>query len=383
VSVHGIQNAAGRLMNRKKAFYPAARGVMLFEEPSGLGPPSVGAQFGRQGYGRLEKASSYHPLYPLTSIQKHASRMGIRVTRGHRFDLKNRKIEWAMLGACNTRGLILAPPLIGGSFAQQLNLLRWLAKMNLAIISFNYSGHGKSMDKFSLKTSIDNTMIMASEARKICRQKGLPLFGIGGCYSAIPLLFAAHKLSEPFSRLVLINPLIDLKPFAVIKSFFTYYQRLNLNRGLKKNIIEAMKKYTEFLFPDIAKDKNSFGVLQYERTHLWDALFQVFFFTPLKKTILNKTRVLCLYAKKDPILNIYSKHGKQYESHIRKVCPLTSFKVIDGDHFFQPGSARHDAQKTISTFLVTGSNLHYSLCPNASTASSNRSRRAGSFSIRS
>ncbi|MEE4604779.1 MAG: hypothetical protein V2J65_26115 [Desulfobacteraceae bacterium] len=347
--MRGIQNAAGRLMNREKAFYPAARGAMLFEEPSGMGPAFVGAQFGRQGYGRLGKASSYHP----PSIQKHASRMGVGITRGHRFDLKNRKIEWAMLGACNTRGLILAPPLIGGTFAQQLNLLRWLAKMNLAIISFNYSGHGKSTDKFSLKTSIDNTMVMASEASKMCRQTGLPLLGIGGCYSAIPLLFTAHKLSEPFSRVVLINPLIDLKPSAVIKSFLDYYQRLNLKRGFKKNIIEAMKKYTEFLFPDIAKDKNSFGVLNYERTHLWNVIFEFLFFTPLKKTILNKTRVLCLYAKNDPVLNIYSKDGKQYESHVRKVCPLTSFKVIDGDHFFQPGSARNDAQKTISTFFET------------------------------
>jgi hypothetical protein len=151
----------------------------------------------------------------------------------------------------------------------------------------------------------------------------------------------------------LINPLIDLKPVAVMKSFLAYYQGLNLKRGFKKNIIGAMKKYTEFLFPGIAKDKNSFGALKYERTHLWDVLCELLFFTPLKKTILNKTQVLCLYAKKDPILNIYSKDGKQYESHIRKVCPLTSFKVIDGDHFFQPGSARHDAQKTISTFLGT------------------------------
>ncbi len=303
--------------------------------------------------GGWEKQFPITPPYHLASIQNNASRMGFGITRGHRIDPKNRKVEWAMLGACNTRGLILAPPLIGGTFAQQLNLLRWLAKMNLAIISFNYSGHGKSTDKFSLKTSIDNTMVMASEASKMCRQTGLPLFGIGGCYSAIPLLFAAHKLSEPFSRVVLINPLVDLKPFAVMKSFLAYYQGLNLKRGLKKNIIDAMKKYAEFLFPDIAKDKNSFGALKYERTHFWDVLLELLFFTPLKKTILNKTQALCLYAKKDPVLNIHSKDGKQYESHIRKVCPLTSFKVIDGDHFFQPGSARHDAQKTISTFLET------------------------------
>jgi len=279
--------------------------------------------------------------------------MGVRIARGNRFDLKNRKIEWAMLKSVDTRGLILVPPLIGGSFAQQLNLFRWLAGMNLDIISFNYSGHGKSTDKFSLKTSMDNTLIMTSEAEKMCRQKGMPLYGVAGCYSAIPLLFAAQMLSEPFSRIVLTNPLTDLKPFAVIKSFIAYYQKLNLRQTMKTNITEAIKKYTEFLFPDIAKDKESFGVLKRERTHLWDVFFEFFWFAPLKDTILVKTPVLCLYAGKDRILNIYSEQNKQYEDNIRKVCPLSSFKVIDGDHFFQPTSARRDAQKAISIFLAT------------------------------
>jgi hypothetical protein len=279
--------------------------------------------------------------------------MGVRISRGHRFDLKNRKIEWAMLKSRDSRGLVFVPPLIGGSFAQQLSLFRWLSRMNLDIVSFNYSGHGKSTDKFSLKTSIDNTLIMTSEAEKICRNKKLPLYGIAGCYSAIPLLFSAHMLSEPFSRIVLINPLTELKPFAVIKSFLAYYRKLDLRHTMKKNITEAFKKYTEFLFPDIIKDKESFGVLKKERTHVWDVLFEFFLFTPLKETILPKTPVLCVYAKKDRVLNIYKEQNAEYEGNIRKVCPLSSFKVIDGNHFFQPVSARRDAQKTISIFLQT------------------------------
>ena len=266
--------------------------------------------------------------------------------------MKNRRIEWAMLETAGSRGLILAPPLIGGSFAQQLNIFRWLARMNLDIISFNYSGHGKSSDKFSLKTSMENTLIMASEAGKICRDKKIPLFGIAGCYSAIPLLFAAHKLAEPFLRIVLINPLTDLKPYAVVRSFIAYYRKLNLKQTLKKNITEAVKRYTEFLFPDIVKDKESFGVLRRERTHLWDVLFEFLLFRPLKDANLAKTPVLCLYARQDRVLNIYAEQNQQYEGNIRKVCPLSSFKVIDGDHFFQPSSARLDAQKTISLFLA-------------------------------
>lgn len=277
--------------------------------------------------------------------------MGVKIERGHRVDLKNRRIEWAMLQTPESSGLIFAPPLIGGTFAQQLHLFRWLAGMNLDVISFNYSGHGKSTDKFSLKTSMENTLVMASEAEKICRRKGMPLYGAAGCYSAIPLLSAAHELSEPFSRIVLINPLIDLKPFAVIKSFLAYYQKLNCEKTLKKSLIEALNKYTEFLFPNIVKDKDSFGVLRRERTHLWDVLLELFWFTPLKDAGLTETPVLCLYAEKDRVLNIYAEKNQQYEDNIRKICPLSSFKVIDGDHFLKPTSARLDAQKTISVFL--------------------------------
>jgi hypothetical protein len=278
--------------------------------------------------------------------------METRIERGFRFDPKDRKIEWARLNADISRGVVFVPPLIGGSFAQQLNLFRWLARLNLDIFSFNYSGHGKSTDKFSLKTSIENTLIMAEEARKTSRDMEVPLFGVAGCYSAMPLLFAAQSLGEPFSRIVLINPLTDLKPFAVIKSFISYYRKLSLRKTLKKNIIEAIRKYTEFLFPDIAKDKHSFGVLKRERTHLRDVIFEFFLFAPLKRTLLQQTPVLCLYAKKDPVLNIYSKHRFHYENEILKICPLTRFEVIDGDHFFQPTSARRSAQKTISSFLT-------------------------------
>ena len=277
--------------------------------------------------------------------------MGVRIERGYRFDQKNRKIEWARLRSDKSRGLVFVPPLIGGSFAQQLHFFRWLGHLNLDIFSFNYSGHGKSTDKFSLKTSMENTLIMASEAVKKGKNQGLPVYGAGGCYSAMPLLFAAHSLAEPFSRIVLINPLTDLKPFAVIKSFIAYYRKLSLKKTIKKNISEAVRKYTEFLFPEINKNSHSFGVLQRQRTHLREVIFEFFLFTPLKRTTLSQTPVLCLYAKQDRVLNIYGQQPLHYEGNIRKICPLTHFKVIDGDHFFQPISARRIAQKTITSFL--------------------------------
>ena len=128
------------------------------------------------------------------------------------------------------RGIVFAPPLIGGSYAQQLSLLRWLGRLRYDILSFNYSGHGESTDKFSLRTSLDNTLCMASAFFPETRKRSPSLAGFAGCYSAIPLLYAAQQLGEPFERIVLVNPLTRLGPFAVLKSFFTYYKDLLSDR---------------------------------------------------------------------------------------------------------------------------------------------------------
>ena len=60
----------------------------------------------------------------------------------------------------------------------------------------------------------------------------MPLLGVASCYAAIPCLFAAHKLSEPFRRLVLINALPKLGAGSALISFLNYYRKSNATMWL-------------------------------------------------------------------------------------------------------------------------------------------------------
>ena len=274
------------------------------------------------------------------------------IVRGESRDRKKRKIEWARLEHPVPKGIVFAPPLIGGSYAQQLNLLRWLGRLRFDILSFNYSGHGKSTDKFSLRTSLENTLYMASAFHPENRDNTPDPAGFACCYSAIPLLYAAQRLEEPFNRIVLINPLIRLGPFAILKSFFVYYRDLFSNPAAKKNLREALVRYVDFLFPHVEKDKESFGALKRHRTSIREVLFDLFLFSPLKEARLPGTRVLCIYSKKDRVLDIYAKRREHYESELRKVCPLIRFMPMDDDHFFQFEATRRKARSAIGKFLA-------------------------------
>jgi hypothetical protein len=273
------------------------------------------------------------------------------IVRGESLDRKNRKIEWARLENDSPKGIVFAPPLIGGSCVQQLNLLRWLGRFRFDVLSFNYSGHGNSTDKFSLRTSLENTLDMASTFLPESREHGPPLAGFAGCYSAIPLLFAAQKLGEPFGRIVLINPLTRLGPFSVLKSFFAYYRTLWGNPDSKKNLGEALHRYVDFLFPEVEKDRETFGVLKRHRTSLREVLIDFFLFSPLKGVTLSATPVLCLYAKRDRVIDVYEKRSDHYENAVRKICPLTRFVPMDDDHFLRSDQNRRKARKAISEFL--------------------------------
>jgi len=210
---------------------------------------------------------------------------------------KNKSIEWGHIRNASPKGLIFVPPLIGGKLAQQVISFRWLIRKKYDLISFNFSGHGDSSDKFSLKSSNQDTLYMLLHVCRMSQKESLPLYGIASCYSAIPILYAAHSLKEPFKRLVLINAISKLCLKSVINSFFSYYRKkFSPHKSLKKTI-EAVSYYMDFLFPGIEKNENYFGVLERRRTSLFRIVSELFTWNPLHGVCLDKTPVLCLYAR--------------------------------------------------------------------------------------
>lgn len=265
---------------------------------------------------------------------------------------KRNGLEWVRVINPFPKGIIFVPPLIGGNLSQQVSSFRWLIRRQYDLISFNYSGHGHSSDKFSLGATVRDTLHMLRHTSRLSQEESLPLYGIASCYSAIPLLYAAHCLSEPFKRLVLINAITELGTQPVIKSFLTYYRMLYPNQNNLQMLLAAFEQYVDFLFPGIIKGKDNFGVLKRKRTRLLKVISEFFILNPLEGIYLKHTPVLCLYACKDRILKIYNMGVKvNYENDIRRRCPQALFHYLDDDHFFSLPNTRDEAMRSIISFL--------------------------------
>jgi hypothetical protein len=266
----------------------------------------------------------------------------------------HRHIEWASVEPAEAHSLIFSPPLIGGHFTQQLRLFRWVTKIGFGLFSFNYSGHGRSSDKFSLRTSIKDTFAIAKFHSNQRSDNQLPICGIACCYAAIPLIIAACYLKEPFNKLVLINPLPDYGLWALIRSFTRYYLRFETVSFSRKSLWKALWNYADFLFPHIPKDRHSFGALQRKRAKMGRCISDFILQRPLAKIRLKRTRVFCLYSRDDRFIQIYdgrSRFMQNYEERILQICPNTRFKVMDTDHYFTDPVARELAKREITTFL--------------------------------
>jgi pimeloyl-ACP methyl ester carboxylesterase len=261
-------------------------------------------------------------------------------------------LEWARVRNSSPRGLIFVPPLIGGDLSQQVRSFRSLIRREYDLVSFNYSGHGGSSGKFSLGATIWDTLHMLSHANRLSEQERLPLFGIASCYSAIPILYAIHCLAEPLRRLVLINAIPDLSPKAVVMSFLTYYRRIFPHQKSPQRVMTVVGNYVNFLFPGVVKDRDYFGALDRRRTKLFKTVSEFLALNPLEGVRLKTTPVLCLYARKDRVLEIYDAGVKtDYENDIRQICPQALFHALDGDHFLSLPMARGEALSSIISFL--------------------------------
>ncbi len=261
-------------------------------------------------------------------------------------------LEWVRIRNNSPRGLVFVPPLIGGDLSQQVGIFRRLIRRQFDLISFSYSGHGGSSNKFSLGTTIRDTIHMLSSACRLTDTEQLSLFAIGPCYSALPLLYAVYHLGEPVKRLVLVNAIPRLGPQAVMSSFIAYYRKFfPAQRGLP-GLSAAARHYADALFPGITKGKDHFGALKRRRARLLKTISEFVTLRPLEGVCLTRTPVLCLYARKDRVLQIYDGGiDANYQSDIRRICPLALFRSLDGDHFMSLPIAKGEAERSITSFF--------------------------------
>ena len=267
--------------------------------------------------------------------------------RARRLIGEHQSIEWVRTRYHRPQGLVFIPPLIGGDLSQQISDFRWLIKQRYDLVSFNYSGHGKSTNLFSIGASLRDTQHILSDTGSAATREAVPLFGIASCYGAIPLLSAVHRLKQSLAGIVLINAVPGFFPDVMLTSFLSHYRQVFYSRNTFTGFPTALKQHTDRLFPGITKGKDHFGTLKRRRAALAKTIFEFLTLEPLKGVRLDHIPVLCLHAQKDSILNIY----RDYRDNIRAVCPQVRFHCLKADHFLSHANVRREATHLISNFL--------------------------------
>lgn len=265
--------------------------------------------------------------------------------------------EWIHVHTPPSRGLVFAPPLIGGSAGQQMREFRGLIQKGYDLFTFSFSGHGSQPTSFSLRTSVHDTVDLLSLALNTHRHPGASVFGIAACFGAIPMVKALEILGEPLEGLVLINALPELRALKTVASFWEHHRsRIDNKRWRPEEIKASLSDFLDRLFPRISKTASGFGQLARQRVRLLDTLLDLMAYRPLDGLRLVQTPVLCLYARDDLLLKTFwnLEPGGSYEIAVQRVCPDAIFLPVEGDHFLKSGKTRSLAVNAVEKFLSGG-----------------------------
>jgi pimeloyl-ACP methyl ester carboxylesterase len=224
--------------------------------------------------------------------------------------------------------------------------------MGYDVVSFSYTGHGRSTGRFFHAAAIQDTTVMLRIAAEESRRDGLPMAGIACCYAAIPLICSNSRVETPLQKLVLINAVFELSARAALSSFLRYYHEIHGRRRPLMPFREVFRRYLDFMFPNVRKTRHNFGRLHRRRIRLLRTLVDVFWLRPLDAVREVRTRALCLYGREDNVLRLYGPgHPVSYERSVRRILPAVEFQPLPGDHFLSSPYARDETLGRIRSFF--------------------------------
>ncbi len=268
-------------------------------------------------------------------------------------DGKGHCIEWMQVRTAQPGGTLFAPPLVGGDGLLTLRCLRPLKSRGYHLFSFNYSGHGLSSRPFSIRQSFRDTHCMLDFARRDPDRVPGPLYGVGICYAAIPLLNALHYTGEPLSHVVLINAIPQLFSRNLLHSFWDFRRRFGVKTWSAAHLALQLRRYAEFLLPGITINRRQFGLLALRRIRMLQTLVDWLASRQLHAVRLARTRVLCLYSHDDRLFRAFRYYNSpwDYERAMRRICPQAEFLRLEGDHFVSSMRDRQQALDAMMHFL--------------------------------
>ena len=256
--------------------------------------------------------------------------------------------------ACGSghRGLIFAPPLIGGHGLQQIRMFRKLVHHGFDLISFNYAGHGDSTGAFCFQASIDNCLGVLDWASRRSQMTQRPLFGIASCFGALPLFHAVAQRGEPLKRMVLINAVPHWRWETLLMDFLNRWVHGGHGWLSMMGVKAAMQRYLDDLFPRVHHHYRSFGILSRKRMQWVKMLGELCVLRRKSPLPLCHTPVLCAYGRQDRLLQQMGfSDWAWYETHILDICPQTRFWPLDSDHFLSNPRLRHRLLKAAASYF--------------------------------
>lgn len=261
-------------------------------------------------------------------------------------------VEWMRSRSRTPRGLVLAPPLIGGHALQQLRLLRPLVRRHLDLLSFSYAGHGASTGAFSIQASIDNSLAALDLATDFSRSQRVPLYGVASCFAAMPMLRTLQQRSESLKKLVLINALPHLRWEKFVFDFLCYWRQHGRWRMTLKGLKAALWAYRDDLLPHVKHGRQAFGILSRQRVNWASIIKDLLTSRQLNGRTLIETPVLAIYGRHDRLLQqVGFSDWSGYEAIIKRICPKVDFCQINGDHFFTGVKLRKRLINTVVNFF--------------------------------
>ncbi len=262
-------------------------------------------------------------------------------------------LEWMQVRPLRSRGTLFAPPLVGGDGLLTLRYLRPFKSRGYSLVSFNYSGHGRSSRAFSIRQSFRDTRSLLALARRRPDRFPRPLHGVGICYAAVPLLHTLHRIGEPLAQLVLINAIPQLFSRHLLHSFWDFRRHLKAENWPHGHLGVQLRRYAEFLLPGITINRTQFGLLALRRIRLLQTLMDWLASRHLRPVRLARTEVLCLYSRDDRLFRAfrYFEKPSEYEAAIRSICPGAQFVRLAGDHFLSTPHDRRQAMEAMTTFF--------------------------------
>jgi len=247
------------------------------------------------------------------------------------------------------KGIMLFPPLIGGSFILFGRQFSYLVKQGYRVVSFNYRGHDKSGGRFTLETSFDDTMDLARRLKQ--ERPDLPLVAVGTCSGSMPIFHILNKEPDLLDRLVFVNAIYHLQQTATPMEAVKYYIA---ERGYSwpASVGELASVVLDRVFPEIDKGPHHFGIMPYDRVAIGRVSREYLFHRKPNTSFVCDKPTLCMYGLGDEMLELDDPEKELlYQGQFRRRFPNISFDSFKADHFMT--GIKEDVAKSIYRFVST------------------------------